>query len=157
MKEFHWRNFEWDPRVFPDPEGMLRRLKEKGLKICVWINPYIAQRSALFDEGMENGYLLKRPDGSVFQWDRWQSGMGLVDFTNPDAYRWYADKLRALVEMGVDCFKTNAPRSAAPRSVGPTSASPPKWSTMTARTRCGCTTIIHSSTTAACLRSWNKR
>jgi alpha-D-xyloside xylohydrolase len=33
--------------------------------------------------------------------------MGLVDFTNPDAYRWYADKLRALVEMGVDCFKTD--------------------------------------------------
>jgi alpha-D-xyloside xylohydrolase len=81
MKEFHWCNFEWDARVFPDPEGMLHRLKEKGLKICVWINPYIAQRSALFDEGMQNGYLLKRPDGcgreaSVWQWDRWQAGMG---------------------------------------------------------------------------------
>jgi alpha-D-xyloside xylohydrolase len=76
MKEFHWCNFEWDARVFPDPEGMLKRLHQKGLKICVWINPYIAQRSALFDEGMQNGYLLKRPDGSVWQWDRWQSGMG---------------------------------------------------------------------------------
>ena len=41
MKEFHWCNFEWDARVFPDPEGMLRRLKEKGLKICVWINVYL--------------------------------------------------------------------------------------------------------------------
>jgi alpha-D-xyloside xylohydrolase len=30
-----------------------------------------------------------------------------VDFTNPEAYRWYADKLRALVEMGVDTFKTD--------------------------------------------------
>jgi alpha-D-xyloside xylohydrolase len=113
MKEFHWCNFEWDARVFPDPEGMLRRLKEKGLKICVWINPYIAQRSALFDEGAAHGYLLKRADGSggqgasVWQWDRWQSGMGLVDFTNPDACRWYASKLRALVEMGVDTFKTD--------------------------------------------------
>jgi alpha-D-xyloside xylohydrolase len=107
MKEFHWCNFEWDARVFPDPKGMLERLREKGLKICVWINPYIAQRSALFDEGMEHGYLLKRPDGSVWQWDRWQSGMGLVDFTNPDAGAWYADKLRALVEMGVDTFKTD--------------------------------------------------
>ena len=116
MKEFHWCNFEWDARVFPDPKGMLERLHEKGLKICVWINPYIAQRSALFDEGMEHGYLLKRPDGcgreaSVWQWDRWQSGMGLVDFTNPEACRWYASKLRALVEMGVDTFKTDAPRS----------------------------------------------
>ncbi len=107
MKAFHWSNFEWDERLFPDPEGMLARLKARGLKICVWINPYIAQRSALFEEGMENGYLLKRPDGSVWQWDLWQAGMGIVDFTNPAACRWYADKLRALVKMGVDCFKTD--------------------------------------------------
>ena len=107
MKEFHWCNFEWDDRVFPDPAGMLRRLKERGLRICVWMNPYIAQRSALFDEGMEQGFLLKRPNGDVWQWDMWQAGMGLVDFTNPDACRWFGDKLRALVDMGVDCFKTD--------------------------------------------------
>lgn len=107
MKEFHWVNLEWDKRVFPDPEGMLKRLKARGLRICVWINPYIAQRSALFDEGMEQGYLVKRPDGDVWQWDRWQAGMALVDFTNPDACRWFGDKLRALVDMGVDSFKTD--------------------------------------------------
>ena len=37
--------------TFPDPEGMLRRLHERGLRVCVWINPYIAQRSPLFEEG----------------------------------------------------------------------------------------------------------
>ncbi|HEU5097526.1 MAG TPA: alpha-xylosidase [Roseiflexaceae bacterium] len=107
MKEFHWVNFEWDRRVFPDPQAMLQRLKARGLRICVWINPYIAQRSALFDEGMAQGYLVKRADGDVWQWDRWQAGMGLVDFTNPDACRWFGDKLRALIDMGVDCFKTD--------------------------------------------------
>jgi alpha-D-xyloside xylohydrolase len=107
MKEFHWSNFEWDDQLFPDPEGMLTRLKTRGLKICTWINPYIAQRSALFDEGMSRGYLLKRSDGSVWQWDLWQAGMGIVDFTNPDARAWYLEKLRTLVKMGVDCFKTD--------------------------------------------------
>lgn len=107
MKEYEWCNFEWDERVFPDPVGMLERLKAKGLKICVWINPYIAQRSALFDEGMENGYLLKRADGSVWQWDLWQYGMGIVDFTNPAACQWFKDKLGALMDMGVDSFKTD--------------------------------------------------
>ena len=53
MKEFHWCNFLWDERVFPDPVNMLKRLKERGLKISIWINPYIAQRSHLFKEGME--------------------------------------------------------------------------------------------------------
>lgn len=107
MKEYEWCNFEWDQKMFPDPEGMLARLKSKGLKICVWINSYIGQKSALFREGAEHGYLLKRPDGSVWQWDRWQPGMGLVDFTNPEACRWYQDKLRVLLRQGVDCFKTD--------------------------------------------------
>jgi alpha-D-xyloside xylohydrolase len=107
MKAHHWCDFQWDARVFPDPEGMLRRLKEKGLHICVWINPYIGERSALFDQGAANGYLLKRPNGDVYQRPKWQAGMGYVDFTNPDAVRWYQDELRRLVRMGVDCFKTD--------------------------------------------------
>ncbi|QGH33976.1 alpha-xylosidase [Gracilibacillus salitolerans] len=107
MKEFEWSNFIWDRRNFPDPEGMLKRLKDKGLKICVWINPYIAQKSVLFDEGMEKGYLLKKPNGDVWQWDLWQAGMGIVDFTNPDACRWFQDKLKVLLDMGVDSFKTD--------------------------------------------------
>lgn len=107
MKEFHWSDFTWDSRVFSDPVGMLKRIKDKGLNICVWINPYIAQESSLFKEGMDKGYFLKRPNGKVWQWDMWQPGMAIVDFTNPQAYSWYQDKLEVLLDMGVDCFKTD--------------------------------------------------
>ena len=108
MKEFHWCDFEWDDRVFPDVKGMLKRYKEKGLKICVWINPYIAQGTGFFREGLEKGYLLKRADGrGIKQVDNWQPGMGLVDFTNPEATNWYIAKLKTLLDMGVDCFKTD--------------------------------------------------
>ncbi|WP_106767010.1 alpha-xylosidase [Paenibacillus faecalis] len=107
MKGLNWTDFQWDEEVFPDPQGMLKRLKEKGLKICVWINPYIAQRSRLFEEGREKGYLVKKPNGDVWQWNLWQPGMALVDFTNPDACEWYAGYLRELVDMGVDSFKTD--------------------------------------------------
>lgn len=107
MKDFHWSDFLWDTRVFPDPEGMLDRIKAKGLNICVWINPYIAQESALFAEGKANGYFIKRPNGDVWQWDMWQPGMALVDFTNPEACKWFQDKLEVLLDMGVDCFKTD--------------------------------------------------
>ncbi|MEU4688726.1 alpha-xylosidase [Actinoplanes sp. NPDC023714] len=107
MREFSWCDFEWDTRTFPDPPGMLKRLAGRGLKVCLWINPYIAQRSPLFAEGKEKGYLVRRANGDVFQWDLWQAGMGLVDFTNPEARQWYADKLRHLVDMGVDAFKSD--------------------------------------------------
>ncbi len=107
MKGFHWTDFVWDEKVFPDPAGMLSRIKAKGLHICVWINPYIGQESILFAEGMEKGYFVKRQNGDVWQWDMWQPGMALVDFTNPDACKWYQDKLAGLLNMGVDCFKTD--------------------------------------------------
>ena len=106
MKGNHWVDFEWDGEQFPDPKGMLERYKKRGLHICVWINPYIAQQSKLFDEAAEKGFLIKKTDGSVWQTDMWQSGMGIVDFTNPEARAWYQSKLEELMDMGVDCFKT---------------------------------------------------
>ena len=107
MDAYEWCNFEWDPATFPDPKGMLKRYHDRGLHICVWINPYIGQKSCLFKEGKENGYLVKKKDGSVWQTDLWQPGMALVDFTNPDAVAWYQGKLKTLLDMGVDCFKTD--------------------------------------------------
>ena len=107
MREFQWCDFEWDRRQFPDPEGMLARLHERGLKISLWINPYIAQRSPLFAEGAAAGYFIKRTNGLVFQTDQWQPGMAIVDFTNPAATAWYQGHLRRLLAMGVDCFKTD--------------------------------------------------
>ena len=107
MREFNWSDFEWDARTFPDPEGMLARLHDKDLHVCVWINPYIAQRSALFAEAKELGFLVRRTNGDIWQWDLWQAGMALVDFTNPAATAWYQDKLRALIAQGVDAFKTD--------------------------------------------------
>ncbi len=107
MREFQWCDFQWDPRGFPDPEGMLARLHAKGLKISLWINPYVAQKSPLFAEGVREGYFLKQPNGRTWQTDLWQPGMAIVDFTNPAAVAWYQGHLRRLLAMGVDCFKTD--------------------------------------------------
>jgi len=107
MEAFEWCSFMWDKNMFPDPKGMIERLHAKGLKICLWINPYIAEKSPLFQEGMDLGYLLKNSDGDVWQCDQWQAGMGLVDFTNPEGVNWFQSKLKALLDMGVDCFKTD--------------------------------------------------
>ncbi|MBO7223416.1 MAG: alpha-xylosidase [Kiritimatiellae bacterium] len=107
MKGFEWCSFEWDPKVFPDPKGMIERIHAKGLKVCVWINPYLGERAPTFKEAAENGYLLKRKDGSIWQGDLWQPGLGIIDFTNPAACEWYRSKLRALLDMGVDAFKTD--------------------------------------------------
>ncbi|MEU1019620.1 alpha-xylosidase [Streptomyces sp. NPDC005898] len=107
MREYQWSDFTWDPDVFPDPGGMLARLKERGLRVSVWINPYIAQKSALFEEAARLGHLVRRTNGDIWQWDLWQAGMALVDFTDPRACAWFQGKLKVLLDQGVDCFKTD--------------------------------------------------
>ena len=108
MREFHWTDFEWDKRFFGDIESTLKRLHEdKGLHICAWINPYIGQRGSMFKEGKEKGYLVKKANGEIWQTDFWQAGMGLVDFTNPEAREWFKNKVKKLLNQGVDAIKTD--------------------------------------------------
>ncbi len=107
MKGYEWTNFEWDTNNFPDPPAMLKRLHEKGLGTCCWINPYISQRSGLFDEGAEKGYFIHNTDGSIFQTDLWQPSMAIVDFTNPEACKWFSEKLTSILKTGVDAIKTD--------------------------------------------------
>ncbi|KAF8061482.1 glycoside hydrolase family 31 protein [Lyophyllum atratum] len=108
MKQYEWCSFTFDPDNFPDPKSYLAELKEKyGVKICLWINPYVSQLSPIFKEGVEGGFFIKRKDGTPWQWDLWQPGLAVVDITNPVACKWYTDKLAALLDMGVDAFKTD--------------------------------------------------
>ena len=107
MQGYNWCDFTWDPEVFPDPEGMLKRYHDRGLKLCCWINPYVGQASPLFREGMENGYFIRKKDGSVWQTDFWQAGMAVLDVTNPAARDWYCGKIKKVLDQGIDCLKTD--------------------------------------------------
>ena len=108
MRALHWCDFTWDGQVFGNVEEMLRRYHEKGLKICCWINPYVAQNTEMFREGKENGYFLMRKDGKgIRQVDNWQPGLAVIDMTNPAACAWYAGKIKALLALGVDAIKTD--------------------------------------------------
>ena len=107
MRPLNWCDFAWDTDAFPDPEAMLARFAQRGLRTSAWINPYLGQHSPLFAEASAAGYLVRRPDGSVWQTDMWVAGMGLVDFTNPEAREWYAIKVRRLLGQGVDAIKAD--------------------------------------------------
>lgn len=107
QKDFEWSGLEWNKEQFPDPQRLLKKIHDRGIKVCVWINPYVSQKTAMFKEGLKKGYFIKRLNGEVWQWDMWQAGSAFIDFTNPEATEWFKKKLRGLLKNGVDCFKTD--------------------------------------------------
>lgn len=107
MKGQRWCDFEWDREMFPDPAGLISKIKERGLRICLWVNPYIGQLSPVYRDLADKEYFIKNRDGSVFQTDLWQPGLSIIDFTNPDARNWYTHKIIELAEMGIDAIKTD--------------------------------------------------
>ncbi|KAJ9653974.1 31 glycoside hydrolase [Neophaeococcomyces mojaviensis] len=111
MKSYQWCDFTFDSDTFPSAENYLSTLKkDHGLRLSVWLNSYVGQASPLFAEGKKNGYFIMRADTNVptvWQWDWWQPGMAIVDFTNPAACTWFASHLRKLMDLGIDSFKTD--------------------------------------------------
>ena len=105
---------EWDERIVPrSRRALLERLKARGHAYLLLDQPlYRPAESALFDEGMEHGYLLKKQNGDVFQTDMWQPGMAIVDFTNPEACEVVrCQRCATLCDMGVDCFQDRLRRA----------------------------------------------
>jgi alpha-D-xyloside xylohydrolase len=106
----HWCDFQWDQGRFPDPAGMMAELHDMGFRVCLWICSFISRRSPLFDEAERSGYLMTRADGSAYAADSWHGytyPCGIIDFTNPDATKWFQSLLVPLLEQGVDVFKSD--------------------------------------------------
>ena len=102
---------EWkfNPERFPDPEGFIRHLGEQGFKVSLWQLPYVAKGAEQLEEAKTNKYIgpllhEQASEGSNFSALDYA---GTIDFTNPEATRWYQSLLRDLLRMGVKCIKTD--------------------------------------------------
>ena len=132
VRDAHQCDLLWDEERFNQPAQMLAGLKAKGFKSCVWEGPFVPSGTEMFEEGEKGGYLLHNPQGQTYLIDtglvmashnqenfKGQETAGsfdglppappaaLVDFTNPEAVKWIQQKHVALLDLGVDVFKTD--------------------------------------------------
>lgn len=104
---FHWPtqgDWRFDPTYWPDPDAMVKELKEMGVELMISVWPTVDYRSENFDEMMEKGYLIRTERGL-------RVGMNFegqtlhCDVTNPDARSYFWDKIKKnYYEKGIKVF-----------------------------------------------------
>jgi alpha-D-xyloside xylohydrolase len=112
LRERMYADLVWDETRFPDPAGNLARLREEGIRISLWLQPWIPEDSEVFAEGVAHGAFATREDGSVYFYaptipGRPPNRCGIVDFSSQTGREWYIQKILGLIEQGVSAFKTD--------------------------------------------------
>ena len=105
-------DFVANETAFPDLIGMIRSLSERGFKVSLWELPYVSSAARRYQEAADAGYFLRDDQGQPVS-----AALGprlpdehthaILDFTNPDARRWWQDQHRPWLHAGVGVFKTD--------------------------------------------------
>ncbi len=94
---FHWPlqgDWKFDPECFPDPEGMVRELREMGIETVVSIWPTVDERSENYGPMADRGYLMRTDRGNALSGSGWMGANVYYDATHPGArdYVWQRAK-----------------------------------------------------------------
>ena len=104
-----YKVFTFDGEKFPNPKALIARLKEKGFKVVVILDPGIKTEESYspFREGLEQGLFVNYPDGKTYEAQVWPGWCAFPDFTNPATRSWWEEKMAFYTEAGVDGFWTD--------------------------------------------------
>ncbi len=102
---FGYRVFTWNPRRFPDPQKLLSDLAEDGVKVVTIVDPGVKFEPqadyAVYDQGLEKDYFIRRADGKVFHGYVWPGRAVFPEFLRPEVRQWWGDLHRNLTDVGV--------------------------------------------------------
>ena len=109
MGEPPWCTYEFDEKVYPQPEEMVQNLRAQNVRTCLWVTPYVPKGLPIYEEARAQGFLAKGPDGEPARVLEAFAGLDLacVDITHPEARAWFQGKLRKLLDLGIATFKTD--------------------------------------------------
>ncbi|MPL96166.1 Sulfoquinovosidase [bioreactor metagenome] len=100
-KRLRW-NWQWDRQLYPGLDREIVRLREEGVRVLGYINPYVLVDHPLYEEALRLDLLGKREDGSVYLVDFGEFDAAIVDFTKGEAVAWYKEVIkRELIGFGL--------------------------------------------------------
>lgn len=98
-----YRVFTVDRNRFPDFEGMIRKLREKGVRVVTIVDPGVKADPEydIYLEGVRNNMFCRDVEGNVYHGPVWPGKCAFPDFTSGRVRKWWGDKHRMLTESGV--------------------------------------------------------
>jgi alpha-glucosidase len=101
-----YKIFTWNNKDFPDPKGLLEKLKQLGFHIVIMCDPGIKEEPGYhtYDDGIKKDVFIKYPDGTNYTGQVWPGWCHFPDFTNPATRTWWRDQFHDYVNLGVDGF-----------------------------------------------------
>ena len=104
---FHWTrqgDFRFEPRDWPDPEAMVKELKELGIELVVSVWPTIDEQSSNYGVMAENGYLVNADRCNAIHMT-WMGNTTFYDATNPKAQQFVWEQCKEhYYDYGIRCF-----------------------------------------------------
>ena len=104
---FHWTrqgDFKFEPRDWPNPDAMVKELKELGIETVVSVWPTIDERSENYGEMADKGYLVN-PDRGMNYHMSWMGNTVFYDTTHPGAREFVWEKCKEnYYKKGIRCF-----------------------------------------------------
>ncbi|MFV3075894.1 alpha-glucosidase [Niveispirillum fermenti] len=97
-------DWKWNQARYSDLDARIGQLHARGIRFLGYVNPYLCVDGSLYPEAAAAGYLaLKRDSDEVYTVDFGEFDCGVVDFTNPAAAEWFADKVigRNMLDFGL--------------------------------------------------------
>jgi alpha-D-xyloside xylohydrolase len=101
-------DWQFNEERFPDPKGYMDQMRRLGIRISLWQTPNVAKKTDLYAEACEKGYLPRKraASGDASSFGDVEYG-GRIDYTNPEAVRWYQGLLKRLFDLGAEVIKTD--------------------------------------------------
>jgi len=103
-KQLFW-NWKYDDNSYPNLPDLIKTLKQKGIKVLGYINPFLAIEGDLYEEASKEGYCVKNSEGKDYMIVTTDFPSALLDLTNPECIKWIKKIIsHNIIEIGLSGY-----------------------------------------------------
>jgi alpha-glucosidase (family GH31 glycosyl hydrolase) len=105
-----YNDFKVDTTLYPEPKKYFKKLQDNGYRVVLWMTPNvnfynkglkIENSQEWYDSARNKGYLAG--NGQITDW--WKGKGGFIDYSNPEAVKWWRKQQQDVFDYGIDGWK----------------------------------------------------